>query len=114
MIFLFLYFVNLYKKICRLILPFLSNLYFQLQDYSKTPSGETDVQFRVTRLTLEPMLKSMAYINKQLLASANRVALINLKVRTLLAPELSCDFCFYFWFLSQFYILAPFLERKIR
>lgn len=53
----------------------------KLQDYSKTPSGETDVQFSVTRVTLEPMLKSMAYINKQLLASANRVAVINLKLQ---------------------------------
>ncbi|KAI5671937.1 hypothetical protein M9H77_12301 [Catharanthus roseus] len=53
----------------------------KLQDYSKTPSGETDVQFRLTRVTLEPMLKSMAYINQQLSASANRVAVINLKLQ---------------------------------
>ncbi|KAE9462947.1 hypothetical protein C3L33_05145, partial [Rhododendron williamsianum] len=51
-----------------------------LQDYGKTPSGEADVQFRLTRGTLEPMLKSMAYISQQLSASANRVAVINLKI----------------------------------
>ncbi|KAF7154427.1 hypothetical protein RHSIM_Rhsim01G0121100 [Rhododendron simsii] len=53
----------------------------ELQDYGKTPSGEADVQFRLTRGTLEPMLKSMAYISQQLSASANRVAVINLKMR---------------------------------
>ncbi|GFY90706.1 FAR1-related sequence 3 [Actinidia rufa] len=52
-----------------------------LQDYGKTPSGETEVQFRLTRVTLEPMLKSMAYISQQLSASANRVAVINLKLQ---------------------------------
>lgn len=52
----------------------------QLQDYRKNPAGETDVQFRVTRVTLEPMLRSMAYIGQQLSAPANRVAVINLKV----------------------------------
>ncbi|KAG5565062.1 hypothetical protein RHGRI_001074 [Rhododendron griersonianum] len=58
----------------------------KLQDYGKTPSGEADVQFRLTRGTLEPMLKSMAYISQQLSASANRVAVINLKlVETLLS-----------------------------
>ncbi|GFY94748.1 hypothetical protein Acr_10g0001330 [Actinidia rufa] len=51
-----------------------------LQDYGKTPSGETEVQFRLTKVTLEPMLKSMAYISQQLSASANRVAVINLKL----------------------------------
>lgn len=57
----------------------------QLQDYGKTPSGETEVQFRLTRITLEPMLKSMAYISQQLSMSANRVAVINLKVRVTLS-----------------------------
>lgn len=52
----------------------------QLQDYGKAPSGETEVQFRLTRTTLEPMLKSMAYISQQLSAPANKVAVINLKV----------------------------------
>lgn len=54
----------------------------QLQDYGKSPSGETDVQFRLTKVTLEPMLKSMTYISQQLSAPA-RVAVINLKVRIL-------------------------------
>ncbi|EEF37077.1 hypothetical protein RCOM_1317290, partial [Ricinus communis] len=53
----------------------------KLQDYGKNPSGETDVQFRLTRITLEPMLKSMAYISQQLTAPANRVAVINLKLQ---------------------------------
>ncbi|XP_073140292.1 protein FAR1-RELATED SEQUENCE 3-like isoform X2 [Henckelia pumila] len=52
-----------------------------LQDYGKAPSGETEVQFRVTRVTLEPMLKSMTYISQQLLTPANRVAVINLKLQ---------------------------------
>ncbi|CAI9781691.1 unnamed protein product [Fraxinus pennsylvanica] len=53
----------------------------KLQDYGKTPSGETEVQFRLTRITLEPMLKSMAYKSQQLSMSANRVAVINLKLQ---------------------------------
>lgn len=38
------------------------------------------MQFRLTRITLEPMLKSMAFISQQLSAPANKVAVINLKV----------------------------------
>ncbi|XP_040991637.1 protein FAR1-RELATED SEQUENCE 3-like isoform X1 [Juglans microcarpa x Juglans regia] len=53
----------------------------KLQDYGKNPSGETEVQFRVTRITLEPMLRSMAYISHQLSAPANKVAVINLKLQ---------------------------------
>ncbi|XP_052193510.1 protein FAR1-RELATED SEQUENCE 3-like [Diospyros lotus] len=53
----------------------------KLQDYGKSPSGEKEVQFRLTRVTLEPMLKSMAYINQQLSTPANRVAVINLKLQ---------------------------------
>lgn len=53
----------------------------KLQDYGKNPAGETDVQFRVTRVTLEPMLRSMAFIGQQLSAPANRVAVINLKLQ---------------------------------
>ncbi|KAL0425383.1 UNVERIFIED_CONTAM: protein FAR1-RELATED SEQUENCE 3 [Sesamum radiatum] len=53
----------------------------KLHDYGKTPSGETEVQFRLTRVTLEPMLKSMAYISQQLSTPANRVAVINLKLQ---------------------------------
>ncbi|BFG20748.1 hypothetical protein CerSpe_070220 [Prunus speciosa] len=52
-----------------------------LQDYGKNPAGETEVQFRLTRVTLEPMLRSMAYISQQLSAPANRVAVINLKLQ---------------------------------
>ncbi|KAM1157636.1 hypothetical protein TB2_027783 [Malus domestica] len=48
-----------------------------LQDYGKNPAGEKEVQFRLTRVTLEPMLRSMAYISQQLSAPANRVAVIN-------------------------------------
>lgn len=53
----------------------------KLQDYGKAPSGETEVQFRLTRTTLEPMLKSMAYISQQLSTPANKVAVINLKLQ---------------------------------
>ncbi|KAJ1411603.1 Zinc finger, PMZ-type [Sesbania bispinosa] len=52
----------------------------KLQDYGKSPSGETEVQFRVTRITLEPMLRSMANISQQLTTPVNRVAVISLKV----------------------------------
>ncbi|XP_020539838.1 protein FAR1-RELATED SEQUENCE 3 isoform X2 [Jatropha curcas] len=52
----------------------------KLHDYGKSPSGETEVQFRLTRVTLEPMLRSMGYISQQLSAPANRVAVINLKI----------------------------------
>ncbi|GKU91454.1 hypothetical protein SLEP1_g5326 [Rubroshorea leprosula] len=51
----------------------------KLQDYAKNPSGETEVQFRLTKVTLEPMLRSMAYISQQLSTPTNRVAVINLK-----------------------------------
>lgn len=53
----------------------------KLQDYGKKPSGETEVQFRLTKTTLEPMLRSMAYISQQLSAPANKVAVINLKLQ---------------------------------
>ncbi|KAJ4847341.1 hypothetical protein Tsubulata_026783 [Turnera subulata] len=53
----------------------------KLQDYGKNPSGETEVQFRLTKATLEPMLRSMAYISQQLSIPANRVAVINLKLQ---------------------------------
>lgn len=38
----------------------------KLQDYTKSPLGETEVKFQLTRETLEAMLKSMTYINEQL------------------------------------------------
>ncbi|KAL2971682.1 hypothetical protein AAZX31_15G209200 [Glycine max] len=53
----------------------------KLQDYGKGPLGETEVQFRVTRVTLEPMLRSMTYISQQLNAPVNRVAIINLRLQ---------------------------------
>lgn len=53
----------------------------KLQDYGKGPLGETEVQFRVTRITLEPMLRSMTYISQQLNAPVNRVAIINLRLQ---------------------------------
>ncbi|MBA0780566.1 hypothetical protein Gotri_004656 [Gossypium trilobum] len=53
----------------------------KLHDYSKNPLGETEVQFRLTKVTLEPMLRSMAYISQQLSTPVNRVAAINLKLQ---------------------------------
>ncbi|OVA03871.1 FAR1 DNA binding domain [Macleaya cordata] len=53
----------------------------KLHDYGKTPSGESEVKFQLSRITLEPMLKSMAYIGEQLSTPANRVAVINLKLQ---------------------------------
>ncbi|ESW33826.1 hypothetical protein PHAVU_001G101700 [Phaseolus vulgaris] len=38
----------------------------KLHDYSKSPSGETEVKFHLTRDTLEAMLRSMTYIREQL------------------------------------------------
>lgn len=38
----------------------------KLQDYPKSPSGETEVKFQLTRDTLEAMLRSMTYISEQL------------------------------------------------
>jgi hypothetical protein len=38
----------------------------QLQDYNKSPLGEMEVKFQLTRDTLEAMLKSMTYISEQL------------------------------------------------
>ncbi|GMI88925.1 FAR1-related sequence 3 [Hibiscus trionum] len=53
----------------------------KLQDYSKSPSAEMEVKFQLSRVTLEPMLRSMAYISEQLSTPANRVAVINLKLQ---------------------------------
>ncbi|KAI9115201.1 hypothetical protein K1719_013520 [Acacia pycnantha] len=52
----------------------------KLQDYGKNPPVENEIQFRVTRVTLEPMMRSMAYISQQLCAPVNKVAVINLKL----------------------------------
>ncbi|XP_052290637.1 protein FAR1-RELATED SEQUENCE 3 isoform X2 [Citrus sinensis] len=53
----------------------------KLHDYSKTPSAELEVKFQLSKVTLEPMLRSMAYISDQLSTPANRVAVINLKLQ---------------------------------
>lgn len=55
----------------------------QLQDYSRSSSTEAEVKFQLSRVTLEPMLRSMAYISEQLSTPDNRVAVINLKVFTI-------------------------------
>jgi hypothetical protein len=52
----------------------------KLHDYRKFPSADMDVKFQLSSVTLEPMLRSMAYISEQLSSPANRVAVINLKV----------------------------------
>ncbi|RYR45779.1 hypothetical protein Ahy_A07g031573 isoform B [Arachis hypogaea] len=52
-----------------------------LQDYTKVPSAETEVKFQLSRVSLEPMLKSMAGISEQLSTPANKVAVINLKLQ---------------------------------
>lgn len=53
----------------------------KLQDYSRSPSAEAEVKFQLSRVTLEPMLRSMAYISEQLSTPDNRVAVINLKLQ---------------------------------
>nr|GMD22997.1 protein FAR1-RELATED SEQUENCE 3 isoform X1 [Ipomoea batatas] len=52
----------------------------KLQDYSRSTPQESEVKFQLSKVTLEPMLKSMAYISEQL-STANRVAVINLKLQ---------------------------------
>ncbi|OMO62858.1 Zinc finger, PMZ-type [Corchorus olitorius] len=59
----------------------------KLHDYGKNPAGETEVQFNLTRATLEPMLRSMAYISQQLSTPVNRVAVINLKLQDTKTPS---------------------------
>ncbi|CAN4108543.1 unnamed protein product [Withania somnifera] len=59
----------------------------KLQDYGKNLAAETEVQFRLTRVTLEPMLKSMAQISQQLSLPSNRVAVINLKLQDTKTPS---------------------------
>jgi hypothetical protein len=53
----------------------------KLHDYRKFPSADMDVKFQLSSVTLEPMLRSMAYISEQLSSPANRVAVINLKLQ---------------------------------
>ncbi|MCH79858.1 protein FAR1-RELATED SEQUENCE 3-like, partial [Trifolium medium] len=50
----------------------------KLQDNSRNPSTEFEVKFQLSRVSLEPMLKSMASISEQLSRPANKVAVINL------------------------------------
>ncbi|XP_047317751.1 protein FAR1-RELATED SEQUENCE 3-like [Impatiens glandulifera] len=53
----------------------------KLHDYRRALPGESEVKFQLSKITLEPMLKNMAYINKQLSTPGNRVAVINLKLQ---------------------------------
>uniref|UniRef100_A0A1J3HHD0 Protein FAR1-RELATED SEQUENCE n=1 Tax=Noccaea caerulescens TaxID=107243 RepID=A0A1J3HHD0_NOCCA len=53
----------------------------KLHDYRKFPSADMELKFQLSSVTLEPMLRSMAYISEQLSAPANRVAVINLKLQ---------------------------------
>lgn len=52
----------------------------KLQDYSRLTPGESEIKFQLSKVTLEPMLKSMGYINDQL-STANKIAVINLKLQ---------------------------------
>ncbi|GAA0185664.1 hypothetical protein LIER_32952 [Lithospermum erythrorhizon] len=52
----------------------------KLQDCSKL-SGEDNVEFRLTRVTLIPMLRSLAYINQQFTLPTNKVAVISLRLQ---------------------------------
>ncbi|KAK2388621.1 protein FAR1-RELATED SEQUENCE [Trifolium repens] len=53
----------------------------KLQDNSRNPSTEVEVKFQLSRVTLEPMLTSMASISEQLSRPANKVAVINLNLQ---------------------------------
>lgn len=53
----------------------------KLQDYSRNPSTESEVKFQLSRVSLEPMLKSMGYISEQLSRPANKVAVVNLRLQ---------------------------------
>ncbi|KAI5433540.1 protein FAR1-RELATED SEQUENCE 3 [Lathyrus oleraceus] len=52
----------------------------KLQDYSKGPSAEYEVNFHLSRGTVGPVLKSMAEVSEQLSTTANKVAVVNLKL----------------------------------
>ena len=51
----------------------------QLQDFSKSPLGEMEVKFQLTRDTLEAMLRSMTYISEQLSSMVSIFFIIELK-----------------------------------
>ena len=72
-------FIN-YRMGAMVFYSYIPFILLQLHDYSKTPSAELEVKFQLSKVTLEPMLRSMAYISDQLSTPANRVAVINLKV----------------------------------
>ncbi|KAG8649903.1 uncharacterized protein LOC110621210 isoform X2 [Manihot esculenta] len=46
----------------------------KLQDFTRSPSGEKEVKFQLTRDTLEAMLRSMTYISEQLSSMVNASA----------------------------------------
>ncbi|KAG5556095.1 hypothetical protein RHGRI_006654 [Rhododendron griersonianum] len=54
-------------------------IFFKLQDYSKGSSSDKEVKFQLSKVTLEPMLRSMASISEQLAPPGNQVAVMNLK-----------------------------------
>ncbi|XP_052184717.1 protein FAR1-RELATED SEQUENCE 3 [Diospyros lotus] len=56
-------------------------LNLKLQDYSRATLGESEVKFQLSRVNLEPMLRSMAYMSEQLSTPGNRVAVVNLKLQ---------------------------------
>lgn len=56
-------------------------IFFKLQDYSKGSSSDKEVKFQLSKVTLEPMLKSMASISEQLAPPGNQVAVMNLKLQ---------------------------------
>lgn len=51
-------------------------LFLQMQDYSKSASGEIEVKFQLTKDTLEAMLRSMTYISEQLSELVSRLFII--------------------------------------
>ncbi|PNX85523.1 protein FAR1-related sequence 3-like, partial [Trifolium pratense] len=57
----------------------------KLQDYSKSPSSEYEVKFHLSRGTVGPVLQSMTEVSEQLSTTANKVAVINLKILWLCA-----------------------------
>lgn len=56
-------------------------IYFKLQDYSKGSPSDTEVKFQLSKVTVEPMLRSMASIGEQLAPLGNQVAVMNLKLQ---------------------------------
>ncbi|CAN0923251.1 Protein FAR1-RELATED SEQUENCE 3 [Linum grandiflorum] len=53
----------------------------KLQDYSKTPAVDFDVKFQLSKMSLEPMMKSMTSVNEQPSKTASSVTVINLELR---------------------------------